>query len=63
MKQKGAEFYPGKVDEWLDCGNPIAAVYANKRVLEYTANDEARKALTLKTPIFLSLVLLAQMFN
>ena len=45
MKQKGAEFYPGKVDEWLDCGNPIAAVHANKRVLEYTANDEARKAL------------------
>ena len=45
MKQKGAEFYPGKVDEWLDCGNPIAAVRANKRVLEYSANDEARKAL------------------
>ena len=46
MKQKGAKFYPGKVDEWLDCGNPIAAVHANKRVLEYTANDEARKALS-----------------
>ena len=45
MKQKGTEFYPGKVDEWLDCGNPIAAIHANKRVLEYTANDEARKAL------------------
>lgn len=45
MKQKGAEFYPGKVDEWLDCGNPVAAVHANKRVLEYTANDESRKAL------------------
>ena len=48
MKQKGAEFYPGKVDEWLDCGNPIAAVHANKRVLEYTANDEARKALSVE---------------
>ena len=48
MKQKGAEFYPGKVDEWLDCGNPIAAVHANKRVLEYTANDEARKALSIE---------------
>ena len=45
MKQKGAEFYPGKVDEWLDCGNPLAAVHANKRVLEYMANDESRKAL------------------
>ena len=48
MKQKGAEFYPGKVDEWLDCGNPIAAVHANKRVLEYTANDEVRKALNIE---------------
>ena len=48
MKQKGAEFYPGKVDEWLDCGNPVAAVHANKRVLEYTANDEARKALNIE---------------
>lgn len=48
MKQKGAEFYPGKVDEWLDCGNPIAAVHANKRVLEYAANDEARKDLSIE---------------
>ena len=48
MKQKGAEFYPRKVDEWLDCGNPVAAVHANKRVLEYTANDEARKALNIE---------------
>ena len=48
MKQKGAAFYPGKVDEWLDCGNPVAAVHANKRVLEYTANDEAREALNSK---------------
>ena len=48
MKQKGAEFYPGKVDEWLDCGNPVAAVHANKRVLEYTANDESRKALNIE---------------
>jgi len=48
MKQKGAKFYPGKVDEWLDCGNPVAAVHANKRVLEYTANDESRKALNIE---------------
>ena len=48
MKQKGAEFYPGKVDEWLDCGNPVAAVHANKRVLEYTANNESRKALKIE---------------
>jgi len=49
MKQKGASFYPGKVVEWLDCGNPVAAVHANKRVLECTANDEAREALNIES--------------
>jgi len=42
MKQKGANFYPGKVEEWLDCGNPSAAIHANKRVLEYTPNKHPR---------------------
>ena len=34
MKLKGTKFVPGKVDEWLDCGNKDATVYTNKRVLE-----------------------------
>jgi glucose-1-phosphate thymidylyltransferase len=34
MRKKGAKFSPGKVDEWLDCGNKDATVYTNKRVLE-----------------------------
>lgn len=34
MKKKGTQFVPGKVDEWLDCGNKDATVYTNKRVLE-----------------------------
>lgn len=34
MKKKGMRFAPGKVDEWLDCGNKDATVYTNKRVLE-----------------------------
>mgnify|MGYP002621542359 CR=1 FL=1 len=34
MKKKGTRFVPGKVDEWLDCGNKDATVYTNKRVLE-----------------------------
>ncbi len=42
MKQKGANFYPGKVEEWLDCGNPSAAIQANKRVLEYAPNKHPR---------------------
>ena len=35
MKNKGADFYPGKVEEWLDCGNAAATVYTNQRVLEF----------------------------
>ena len=34
MKKKGTRFFPGKVDEWLDCGNKEATVYTNQRVLE-----------------------------
>lgn len=35
MKQKGLLFSPGKVTEWLDCGNKNATVYTNQRVLEF----------------------------
>lgn len=34
MKLKGTMFVPGKVVEWLDCGNKDATVYTNKRILE-----------------------------
>lgn len=34
MKNKGISFYPGKVEEWLDCGNKDATVYTNQRILE-----------------------------
>lgn len=48
MKEKGLCFYPKEVDEWLDCGNPVAAVHANKRVLEYAPNNELRMNLKLE---------------
>lgn len=35
MKNKGIKFTPGKVTEWLDCGNKDATVYTNQRVLEF----------------------------
>jgi glucose-1-phosphate thymidylyltransferase len=35
MKNKGTKFTPGKVTEWLDCGNKNATVYTNQRVLEF----------------------------
>lgn len=34
MKQKGKQFIPGVINEWLDCGNKNALVHANERVLE-----------------------------
>jgi len=34
MKQKGLKFKPGKIDEWLDCGNKGAVVYTNGRMLD-----------------------------
>jgi glucose-1-phosphate thymidylyltransferase len=35
MKSKGIRFEPGKVTEWLDCGNKDATVYTNQRILEF----------------------------
>jgi len=35
MKAKGTKFVPGKVTEWLDCGNKDATVYTNQRILEF----------------------------
>ena len=40
MKAKGVKFAPGKVTEWLDCGNKDATVYTNQRVLEFKKNEE-----------------------
>lgn len=34
MKMKGLKFAPGKVIEWLDCGNKNATVYTHSRWLE-----------------------------
>ncbi len=35
LTEKGVKFKPGKVDEWLDCGNKEVTVYTNQRVLEH----------------------------
>lgn len=39
MKQKGAQFSPGKITEWLDCGNKDATVYTNSRVLAFNEGN------------------------
>ena len=43
LTEKGVKFKPGKVDEWLDCGNKEVTVYANQRVLEF--DKEAGKSI------------------
>jgi glucose-1-phosphate thymidylyltransferase len=35
MKRKGYKFEPGKVTEWLDCGNKNSTVYTNSRILSF----------------------------
>jgi glucose-1-phosphate thymidylyltransferase len=48
MKIKGTKFSPGKVLEWLDCGNKDATVYTNKRVLELKKDTPELKSKTYK---------------
>lgn len=40
MKNKGTTFVPGKVTEWLDCGNKDATVYTNQRYLEFIRDQD-----------------------
>jgi len=35
LTEKGKVFKPGKVTEWLDCGNKVVTVNANQRILEF----------------------------
>ncbi|HWY13343.1 MAG TPA: sugar phosphate nucleotidyltransferase [Bacteroidia bacterium] len=39
MKNKGVLFSPGKVTEWLDCGNKDSTVYTNQRILEFNIEE------------------------
>lgn len=39
MKKKGYIFVPGKVDEWMDCGNKNITVETNGRMLNFLHQD------------------------
>ena len=39
MMAKGMKFVPGKVDEWMDCGNKDVTVETNSRILGFLHND------------------------
>lgn len=40
LTKKGAKFKPGKVTEWLDCGNKTVTVHTNQRVLEFDKDED-----------------------
>ncbi|MDG1913903.1 MAG: sugar phosphate nucleotidyltransferase [Crocinitomix sp.] len=40
LTKKGAKFKPGKVTEWLDCGNKKVTVHTNQRVLEFDKDKD-----------------------
>jgi glucose-1-phosphate thymidylyltransferase len=48
MKNKGIRFAPGKVTEWLDCGNKDATVYTNQRVLEFMKGEKSLRGANVK---------------
>lgn len=48
MKAKGTKFVPGKVTEWLDCGNKDATIYTNQRVLEFDNGKSSLRASSAK---------------
>ncbi|TRX01983.1 sugar phosphate nucleotidyltransferase [Flavobacterium gawalongense] len=39
MMAKGMKFVPGKVEEWMDCGNKDVTVETNSRMLGFLHND------------------------
>jgi glucose-1-phosphate thymidylyltransferase len=39
LKQKGMKFVPGKVDQWMDCGNKNVTVETNSRMLGFLHSD------------------------
>jgi glucose-1-phosphate thymidylyltransferase len=39
LNKKGAKLVPGKVTEWLDCGNKNVTVQTNQRYLEFIKNQ------------------------
>jgi glucose-1-phosphate thymidylyltransferase len=40
LTQKGARFIPGKVSEWLDCGNKNVTVQTNQRYLDFIKDQK-----------------------
>lgn len=39
LKKEGLKYFPGTIDEWLDCGNKAAVVHTNKRWLDIKSSQ------------------------
>ena len=39
LKAKGAQFLPGKVDDWMDCGNKNNVLDTTVKILDYDTSD------------------------
>ena len=64
LKQKGHKFVPGKVDEWMDCGNKEITVETNSRILQLALMDKTSlvsDSVKLKIQKLLSPVILEKM--
>ncbi len=42
LRQKGAKFSLGKVDDWMDCGNKNATVETNAKILAYETEEMSK---------------------
>ncbi len=40
LKVKGAQFVPGKVDDWMDCGNKHHVLDTTEKILQYDTTDQ-----------------------
>jgi glucose-1-phosphate thymidylyltransferase len=46
MKENGAIFKPGQVDEWMDCGNKEVTVETNSRMLKFIHQDQKEQLIS-----------------
>lgn len=53
LTKEGLKFLPGKVDDWMDCGNKNVTVETNGKILQYIESEEdlVAKSITLKNSI------------
>ena len=56
FRKKGAKLVPGKVKEWMDCGNKAAVLDTNNRVLSYD-HAEGKKLISDKMQLRNSLII------